>query len=340
MIILYVIGFLLLLIPLPQLSKNFHKDYISQTEILPIKGFFVLLVFFRHSKNYFYFGSSILDILFNYADNIMGQLIVAMFFFYSGYGIYESVKEKGHAYILRFPKNRLLKTWVHFAICILIYYIYSIIIGIHYPLKRVLLSFIGWDSIGNSNWFMFVTFSLYIFTFIGLFFFKDCQKKTGLILVTGFSICLLVALYFTQSEWWWDTVLCYPLGMWYSKFHTQFEERFLPLKKYLIILVSTFIVFIVTYYIHHKGILLTYILSSMAFSVIVVLLTMKIKIRNKGLAFLGKHVFSIYILQRLVLSIISGLICNRYIAFAISLFFTIVVSVLFDYAFAYIDKLV
>ena len=212
--------------------------------------------------------------------------------------------------------------------------------GIHYPLKRILLSFVGWDSIGNSNWFMFVTFSLYFFTFIGLYFFKDYQKKSGVIIVTVFSICLLIALFFTQSEWWWDTVLCYPLGMWYSKFHTRFEEMIMSLKKYLIILLSTFIVFIVTYYLHHKGILLTYIFSSMAFSVIVVLLTMKIKIRNKGLTFLGKHVFSIYILQRLVLSIVSSIIANRYMAFAISLFFTIGVSVLFDHTFAFIDKLI
>lgn len=338
MIILYAVGFLLLLIPLPKLSLNIHKDYISKAEILPIKGFFVLLVFFRHSKNYFYFGSNILDILFNYADNIMGQLIVAMFFFYSGYGIYESVKEKGHAYVSGFPRNRLLKTWIHFAVCILIYYIYSIVMGIHYPLKRVLLSLVGWDSIGNSNWFMFVTFSLYILTFIGLRFIKNFHEKTGLLIVTALSICLLLVLYYTQSEWWWNTLLCYPLGMWYSRYHIRFEETVFSLKKYLTILLSAFIIFIVTYYVHHNGLLLTYILSSMCFSVIVILLTMRIKVRSKFLAFLGQHVFSIYILQRLVLSIISGKIINRYMAFVISFIVTVGVSVLFDKVFSYIDN--
>ena len=340
MIILYAISFLLLLIPLPKLSQGIHKDYLSQTEILPIKGFFVLLVFFRHSKQYFYFGNNILDILFDYADNIMGQLIVAMFFFYSGYGIYESVKAKGHAYVLGFPRNRLLKTWVHFAASILIYYVYSIIMGIHYPLKRVLLSFVGWDSIGNSNWFMFVTFSLYILTFVGLCLVKNYHKKTGLLIVTVLSICLLAMLYYTQSEWWWNTILCYPLGMWYSRYHFRFEDKVFSFKNFLVAFSSTFVIFIVTYYIHHYVILFTYILSSMCFSMMVILLTMKIKVQNRVFAFLGQHVFSIYILQRLVLSIMSGISINRYLSFIMSLIITIGVSVLFDKALSYMDKLI
>ena len=39
---------------------------------------------------------------------------MAMFLFYSGYGVYESIKRKGTPYIDNFSKNRLLKTFIEF----------------------------------------------------------------------------------------------------------------------------------------------------------------------------------------------------------------------------------
>ena len=39
--------------------------------------------------------------------NYMGQSIVSLFLFYSGYGIYEAIKRKGTAYIKAMPVKRM-----------------------------------------------------------------------------------------------------------------------------------------------------------------------------------------------------------------------------------------
>ena len=60
---------------------------------------------------------------------------------------------------------------------------------------------------------------------------------------------------------------------------------------------------------------------------------MKVKIGNKVLDFFGKHVFSIYILQRLAfmtLGLAPWIQSNLYLYFALSLGGTIVISLAFE----------
>lgn len=49
-----------------------------------------------------------------------GQLIVVMFLFYSGYGVMESVRSKGTAYIKSIPFKRVLSTLVTILFAFLI----------------------------------------------------------------------------------------------------------------------------------------------------------------------------------------------------------------------------
>lgn len=203
MIFLYVAVFCLLFIPLPCLPTKgmYHADYISQERTLPIKGIFVLLVFFRYSKDYFDFQNTLSDGMFLLLDGLSAQLIVAPFLFYSGYGIFESIKKKEREYIKGFPKKRLLKTWAHFAICVSCFLIYNLITDKHYSVTKILMSFIGWDSIGNSNWLMFDTFALYIIIYLGMMPLKEPDSDIGLAVITTLSIILGIFLYFFKEAW-------------------------------------------------------------------------------------------------------------------------------------------
>ena len=88
--------------------------------------------------------------LFFTVSALLGQLIVVMFLFYSGYGIYEQVKAKGKSYVRSFLPHRFLPTYASFAICVFFYFVLSLVLRADYPVRQVLLSFIGWESIGNS----------------------------------------------------------------------------------------------------------------------------------------------------------------------------------------------
>ena len=74
-----------------------------------IKGFFVITIFLSHFSSYVHLETWYDKPLKIYCS-LFAQLMVAPFLFYSGFGIFESVKNKGSAYIQTFPKKRFLKT--------------------------------------------------------------------------------------------------------------------------------------------------------------------------------------------------------------------------------------
>lgn len=76
-----------------------------------------------------------------------------------------------------------------------------------------------------------------------------------------------------------------------------------------------------------------YIALSLLFTLVVVLVTMKVKIGNPILAFLGKHLFRIYILQRIPFMVLKDAGLNTYLFFALSLITTMMIAVLYDMLF-------
>ena len=101
--------FLLILFIITFLSLKFHKDkfnedFLAHSQTLCVNGIFVILVFIRHLTNYCYFSQNS-SIILNFINTNLEQLIVTTFFFYSGYGIYESIKHKTNYVETRLPKR-------------------------------------------------------------------------------------------------------------------------------------------------------------------------------------------------------------------------------------------
>ena len=270
-------------------------------------------------------------------------MIVAIFLFYSGFGIYESFKKRGKDYFRSFPYRRLFKVWIHFAFAVSFFLIYSIAADINYPTRRILLSFTGWDDISNSNWFMFVSFLMYILAYIVFIIFHDASKTNGLILFTILSFAAIAVLFFFKPPYWYNTILCFTAGMWFSRYKTEIEDFFFKKGKYTLILFSLLFALIVCITLSTLFNIFVFVLIfipiAIIFSLLIVMLTMKFKISNKALSFLGKHVFSIYMLQRLPLTILEGSIRNRYIYFVTCLSITIGISVVFDFLMGRLDHL-
>lgn len=89
---------------------NLDSKYLSKEYTQAIKGIFVIIVFLSHVRTYVDFNGAG-DIFVIQILNYFGQLMVALFLFYSGYGIYESIKYRGQKYIDLLPKNRIGKTF-------------------------------------------------------------------------------------------------------------------------------------------------------------------------------------------------------------------------------------
>lgn len=299
------------------IRNDFKVDYLSIAQCNVVKGFFILLVFISHINQYIlkarYNGSSIEDILYFKITGSIGQLMVVMFLFFSGYGIMESFKKKGYSYVSSMPKKRILTTLLNFDIAVLFYIALKVLLGQSMTVDQILLSFIAWDTVGNSNWYIFCILLCYIFSYLILEFnvrlhFIRRNWSFGVWLFTPFIIAI-IGLSFFKESWWYSTMLCFPLGMFYSK-NKEEINRYVQ-NNYYSSLFFLFVFFIFFRYIPVSGRGIVYNFESMSFAMIIILIMMKLDLNNKYLQWMGQKLFPLYIYQRLMMNAIYGISAGK-----------------------------
>jgi hypothetical protein len=345
LIIFYVVLILLALWKCKFSGKGFFtEESFSKDVTNSVKGIFIWLVFLRHFSDYFRSDSTI-DLLGVIFSSILGQMIVACFLFYSGFGVFESFKKKGLEYAKTMPKNRILKTLVHFDIALMLFLIIQVIFGGKLSFSRIIFSLIGWESLGNSNWYIFVILLLYLVTCLSFICAKENINKAG-ITVTFSSLMIILFLYFTRPTYWYDTVLCYALGAWISIFKEKFL-RFITKKNslWIIVTATSIVIFsllrIGDFLINTKLNYIIKLFTAPVFCLVIIILLTKFKISNKILVFSGENLFGIYMLQRIPMILFKafGLAkFNLYIYFIVCLVSTIALSIVFRYLTSKIDS--
>lgn len=321
-----------------------YCDYLDKSQTNAIRGIFAIIIFFNH------FGTYLPNLGTGFGDNIyykiittIGQLMVAPFIFYSGYGIYVSAKKKGKDYITHFPKRRILKVFIFFAAAVLLFLILAFIRGNKYSPLHIILAFTGWTSLGNSNWFIFAILILYIITYFCALFTKKeiCLKTILCITLLSIVYILVVNRLKDGATYWVDTILTFSGGMLYANYKEKIDKVLKT--KYLPCLFGSILVFTILYIAKMRvsGIayLFTYNLLAITFCVVISFITHHIRISNTILQFCGTYGFEIYILQRIPDSLLQPLLSGQTIIFFIvSLSATIVISFVFKKVTTIIDK--
>ena len=334
MIVVYL---LLALACLPGLSlRRPGEDYLSRKTTTAVKGIFVPMVFFSHFGSYAVMKGNWADVLFKSVNRRIGQLMVVMFLFYSGYGIMRRLMWDREGYLRDFPRKRLFITWLRFALCVAAFIFLDLILGTlrEYRPREILLAFTGWTSVGNSNWFMFVILALYILVYCV---FRLLRQDLRACLIV-FSVCaagLTLLLSLGRESWWWNTLLTFPLGMWYGFLREEIDKRLLTGKRCP---PALFVMAPLTAALYWGqtvtgGGSVVYILCAMAFALLVVTVTVLLHVGNRVLTFFGTHVFSFYMLQRLPMIAFRGRLPNIYLYFALCFAVTLALAAGFDYAF-------
>ncbi len=326
-------------------GKGFYvEECFSRPVTDSVKGIFIWLVFISHFFGYISY-TSLADNLGQRVVGLIGQLMVACFLFYSGYGISEAIKKKKSDYVKTLPKNRILKTLLHFDIAVLIFIIIGLINNKSFSSKQILLSFIGWDAIGNSNWYIFVILVLYILTWISFTVFGK-NENLALIINTLLTVGFIVFLYYTRDFYWYNTALCYALGMWVSFYKESFLKTVTKSNlQWFICLLSALAAFFVVSVMPKAGIFSAInILLKAPFFVLVIIVTLtKIKISNKALIFSGQHLFEIFILQRIPMELLHtwGMAkYNIYLYFVLCAVITLIIAVIFRFCMNKLDNLI
>lgn len=299
MILFYV---LLLTIALFGLRhKKDNQAYISVQQTNAIKGIFIWLVFLGHILPYMTKAQPF-DMFIDKAASMFvayfKQLVVVPFLFYSGYGVMNSIKNKGTGYVNSIPKKRVLNTMVNFSVAVSIFICMNLILGIPMELKQAMLSYLSWESVGNSNWYIFTICICYLTSYIS----HKLFGYTGRSLISNFCILSAFILIISRfkGSWWYDTCFAYAAGCAFCYYKDRIEAAIS--RKYYIYGAAVAAAFAISYILQAKIPSLAPLsmnICSMFFAMSIVILSMKFELKSRVLEWSGKNLFPLYIYQRL-----------------------------------------
>lgn len=330
----------------PAKAGQFHTDYLDKEKTSAVNGIFVILIVISHAKQYIEIGGAYDDAYIAVSQHL-GQMVVASFLFYSGYGMTESIKKKKAAYLKSVMTKRFWTLLINYELALLLFFIEGLMIGKTFSVKQVLLSMVAYSSIGNSSWYVFAMLVLYILFCISFLIikFKDSPKLYYVsaavltLLIIGF---VYVQMRAGRESYTYNTVILFALGVWWSLLKNVIEK--VVMKNDIIYLITVMLVvgvYVPSYLHRYRDGIEAYTMWALAFTVLMVLMTMKISFFNPILSWFGKHVFSIYILQRLPMQLFDHFGCSqshKYLFIICSFVVTVVIAVIFDKITGIISK--
>lgn len=346
--VFFLIILLFIMIKTAHISKpdEFQRDYISRENSNVIKGIFVILIVFSHASQYITL-QGIYDEPYMILRDHLNQMVVAMFFFYSGFGMMKSILAKKFSYVKNIPGKRFLVNLIHFDIAVVLFLILQLILGKTFSVSTILLSFIGWESVGNSNWYMFAIFSVYLMMFLAFYLIRWLDKPIAYYVANVIMTALLVLFVFWeirmgQPAWCYNTVILFSLGSWYAMLQRPIEKIMMKNDRiYSFLCALLLFIYYVSYRNRWSGGIERYTIWAVAFTIMVVFFTMKITFHSRILLWFGEHIFSVYILQRIPMLLLSrmGIAAQDKYAFLIlSILAVIVLAIVFDSLVEKLDK--
>lgn len=340
--ILYVLTIFLVLALTSRINVDgINEVYLSKETSDAIKGIFILLIFASHFAQFVPAYTHPLDTMYWGVRMFLGQCVVALFLFYSGYGVVESFKEKGFTYIDSFPGRRILRTVLVYDLSSIIFWLVNLLRGKTYSVSHVIASFLAWDSFGNDNWYIFVIVCLYVFSWAAFRMYREDHVKAVAIV----TVCSLLFCYFLidqgKGPYWYNTMLCYPLGMWVSIIRVRAQEKLLTNKNWIRFFVLGIVVHLVAQKMRDSH-FIWYEVTAMSFAICVVLLTMKCQIKSRILQYCGKHLMSLYLMHRLPMICLKNTKIgeNIYVYFLVCVLLAFVLSVCFEKLLFFVEKVV
>ena len=312
----------LILLPGVSSRDSVGKPFFDRVISKEMQGFLAVFIIFHQTAitlEHFGVPGDSMQPFFNYF--FFGILPVAFFFFCSGFGLIKRWMTDP-AYLKGFMKRRIFTVLVPFFICNYIYLtdaiIMNIINGKSFDFVEVICSFFGLFLINNQMWFAVEIMLLYVV--FRIVFARMKKPLAGIVIMSGFVLILMVIgllaghsestimSYWFKGEWWYNTILMFPLGMLYA----YKEERINAIirKAYTAIVLSSFALVILLDYVHRGLIedqvyyseiygakyplldklqgLSTETVYEIVFLILVVTLLSRFKLDNPVLKFLGK----------------------------------------------------
>ena len=176
---------------------EWNKEYLDKKYTNCIKGICAVMVVMNH--------------LFEEA-RLWGILAVAMFFFYSGYGLMQGYCNKEN-YFKGFWKKRIKKVLLPFWITNVIYIlVYIFVKNNSYTASEIILSFFD-ASIMTTGWYMIAAIIMYAIFYIVFKYLKTSNTKKIILNMILIFCYIILARFVGCKSWWYTSILGFGLGL-------------------------------------------------------------------------------------------------------------------------------
>ena len=330
-----------------------ENTYLNKNTTNCIRGFFIILIVAasllsfipRGSGNMFDEPLRILSLggTIEGSTLSLGGLLFTPFFFYSGYGIFETFKNNGREYARRIPLQQILRHYLSYFIAWVLFAITALAMKYNYSIKDYLLSSIGLSTIGNENWFVFIMIFMYLFSFIAI---RIADKKTAVIInIVLATFFLFLLIKFEAPAFCWNTTFAYLFGVIFSYLKERIEKRlFRNIINRFVMMIGSAILFISSLaliemipYGDFRAFMFAF--PTLFFCMMIVGFTSIFQLRSRILNFIGANSFWIYIIYLLPfiwfrkVPAISG---HTYLYFALTLVVAVLIAVVLNKVFNYL----
>lgn len=325
-----------------------------------IKGFCAVAIILHHLSQYLV-SLQKADVLFLFND--IGVVFVGIFFFFSGYGLYTSLKSKDN-YLKGFVKKRFSTILIPFYACIFVFVLFALFTRKSFTTSELIAVLTGWNLINSHMWYVVEIAILYLAFFV---IYKTIRNRNIATIVMSCVVLLMtigslllghkgMTIWFS-GEWWYNTTFLFIIGILVSKN----EEAVMAFaKRYYKILLPVFIVFSIG-----LGIATQYALNTWSYwneypgypgykekflcliiqlpwvictTITSLLLMLKLKFGNRVLKFLGSISLELYLIHNLFLTGLTDNTIASIPSVAMLIIFTYICSIAMAFVLSGIDK--
>ena len=228
-IILIALALLLFIGIKPSKLREWQEEPLSLDRSKAIQGFAAVAIIVHHLSQELAETAGAIGFF-----SELGVLFVGIFFFFSGYGLYTSLKTKEN-YLKGFLKKRFVTILIPFYMCNLVFVAASCISGAKFTPLQLLAVLSGWSLINMHMWYIVEIAILYIAFFL---IYRLIRNRTVATVVMSVFVIAMIAgslmlchgndmscSYWFQGEWWYNASFLFVIGIIFSK-HSEGLRKF------------------------------------------------------------------------------------------------------------------
>ena len=278
----------------------------------PLRGVMAIAIILHHMSE-----KTVGGVLFPLLQH-MGYLIVAVFFFLSGYGLLVAYKKKGTSYLKGFWKKRILYIFIVFVWISMVYAVYHIIVG----------NFKFSLTIAANSWYMVIQILLYVFFWLAFKLTGSRSRLLSIGCVFIFQTALVFVLKANGYEGiWYMSNYAFIAGLLWANYNESINQ--LINKKYWLCagtITVGFALFSAIPLMLESTYLPCRMISTVFFCGMVVLILCKVKITGIVWNWLGDISLEIYLLHGLVYMSLKWFITSEILWTALTVALTIPIA--------------